>query len=283
MKLKLKVHPLFVLYGAYAAVCGRLFSFLSVTAVALLHECGHSLYAASVGYRLDRICLMPYGAVVSGEPQTLRKREEILLCLAGPFTNALTVLFFVSLWWFFPDAYAYTDTAVYASAFVGVSNLLPAYPLDGGRVLFCLTGSRKVCLVCSVLVALGCAALSFPTGNVSFLFFAGFILAGCFGGGGEYRKINFSVAGGLRRGLEIRQVAIGQDAPLRRAFRYLDEKHYLILRVYDERERLVALVDQNRLWTMFKEESGYASFGEICKKNGGFSAETACQGGERMV
>ena len=42
------------------------------------------------------------------------------------------------LWWFYPVTYAYTDGIFYASAAMLALNLLPAYPLDGGRIAKCV-------------------------------------------------------------------------------------------------------------------------------------------------
>ena len=261
MKLKLKVHPLFVLYGAYAAVCGRLFSFLSVTAVALLHECGHSLYAASVGYRLDRICLMPYGAVVSGEPQTLRKREEILLCLAGPFTNALTVLFFVSLWWFFPETYAFTDTIMQASLAMLVVNLLPAYPLDGGRVAKCVLSklfspraAHIILRVTNLSIAAGMVALFIISKfNITFLFFALFLVCSALEKSPPAVHINFASRAALRRGVEVKTVIVGDELTVKDAVRLLDDKRYLTVR----RESDGKEITQDELCDVMAQKSIY--------------------------
>ena len=133
--MRFAVHPLFLLFGVWYAFSGRLFLFLVFTLVALMHECGHAFAAARVGYRLDKIVLMPYGALISGDIEGIGLKDEIKVALAGPLVNAATAVLFVALWWFFPETYAYTDVAAYASAAIALVNLIPAYPLDGGRIL----------------------------------------------------------------------------------------------------------------------------------------------------
>ena len=48
-KLKFKVHPLFIIFGIYFAFTGKVFSFISYTLCACIHELGHSSVAEKVG------------------------------------------------------------------------------------------------------------------------------------------------------------------------------------------------------------------------------------------
>ena len=66
-KLRIKIHPLFIIFGIYFAFTGKVFSFLTYTLCACVHELGHSLAAEKFGYRLKNVTLMPYGALVSGD------------------------------------------------------------------------------------------------------------------------------------------------------------------------------------------------------------------------
>ena len=134
-RVRLRLHPLFILVGVYYVCTGSPFVFLGSCIVALQHECAHAFSASKLGYRLHAIVLMPFGAVLDGDLCDASIQDEIAIALAGPLCNLLTALAFGALWWFFPDLYAYTDTAFYLSLSVAIINLLPAYPLDGGRVL----------------------------------------------------------------------------------------------------------------------------------------------------
>ena len=131
----LKVHPLFLLLGVYYCFIGELPLFLLSALVALQHECAHAFAAAKLGYRLDRVVLMPYGAVIDGDLSGISFKDEIFVAVWGPLCNLVTAAGFAALWWIYPTAYAFTDTACYVSLAVALVNLIPAYPLDGGRVL----------------------------------------------------------------------------------------------------------------------------------------------------
>ena len=192
LKFKFSVHPLFILFGIYFAFCGKVFSFLIYTLVAVIHEFGHYCQAQKLGYRLVKLQLLPYGAVLSGDFDGLKFKDEILVALAGPLLNFILALLFVALWWLFPDAYPYTDVAMQANLTIGIINLIPAYPLDGGRVLKAglarwlgvkranvisrITAIVLSCGLVGVFVWLVCCGQF----NLSILFFATFILVGAF-------------------------------------------------------------------------------------------------------
>ena len=136
-KISFRVHPLFFLVGIWYACTGELFLFLLSGLVAVQHELAHAFAAAKLGYKLNSIVLMPFGAVIDGDLEGLTAKDEILVAFWGPFCNLLTAVFFVALWWFAPTMYAFTDVVFYSSLAIALVNLLPAYPLDGGRILRC--------------------------------------------------------------------------------------------------------------------------------------------------
>ena len=187
--MKFSIHPLFFVFGLYFALTGKVFLFLTVSLTALLHEFGHAVAAERLGYRMKKITLMPYGAVVNGAIGGLSYKDEVSVALAGPLTNFAVCVFFSAVWWVFPETYPYTDTAMLANLSVAAVNLIPAFPLDGGRVLSALLSMkaerRKVMLGMKIAgLVIGCALLGlfvyslFVSPNVSLLFFALFIIVG---------------------------------------------------------------------------------------------------------
>ena len=186
-RIRVSVHPLFFAVALYFALTGRLFVFLAFTFSAVIHELGHSVAAERAGYRLDKVCLMPFGAVVKGDIEGLNFKDEALIFFAGPLVNIMVGTVFVATWWVFPEAYAFTDTAAFSSFAIAVVNLIPVIPLDGGRIFFALvamkTGRKKaerISAVVSVIFAVILFALFilsvFYGTNVSLLFFSLIIL-----------------------------------------------------------------------------------------------------------
>ena len=80
--LTFSVHPLFILLGLYYSATGRIFIFLTVTVCALMHELGHSFVASKEGYRLNKITLMPFGAVVQGDIEDVSPKTQIKIAIA---------------------------------------------------------------------------------------------------------------------------------------------------------------------------------------------------------
>ena len=96
--IKLSIHPLFFVLGFFYAITGQIFIFIICTATAVVHELGHSFVSASLGYRLNKITLMPFGAVVVGNIEGLRFRDQVKVAIAGPLINVAVSLFFIATW-----------------------------------------------------------------------------------------------------------------------------------------------------------------------------------------
>ena len=129
---------------------------------------------------------MPYGAIISGEQSLFSYADEIKIALSGPMINLLTALIFTAMWWLVPETYPYTDLAAFASLSIATVNLLPCYPLDGGRMLLAFLSEsieRKKALLAvrslGLLLAAAVFALfiysCFTAVNFTLLFFSGFM------------------------------------------------------------------------------------------------------------
>ncbi len=273
------VHPLFLLFGAATAFTGQLFAFLAATVAAAEHECAHAFAARRFGYSLDRVVLMPYGAVISGDLSGMTPKQELAVCAAGPLVNAVTALFFVALWWLYPETYPYTDVAAQVSLSLAVVNLIPAFPLDGGRVLRVLLrplGSRRAGAVCTAVSLLftaaglawffvGCAA---GAPQWTLLAFCVFLAAGCFGGG-RYSRIRFSREKALLRGVEERRVAISADRTAGYAVRFLRDDRYTVFALYEAEEFCGELTEEE--FVKGAERAGWEkTLGELSSESGRF-------------
>jgi Zn-dependent protease/predicted transcriptional regulator len=161
-----------------------LLSALLLFASILLHELGHSLVARRNGVEIEEIDLWLLGGVarMAGYPKTAA--AELRFAIAGPAVTLAIALFFVALAVALPDsAPAALRAVVEYQAFVNLAilafNLLPAFPLDGGRVARALiwwrTGNitRATHLAASIGRAFGYAMIGLG------LFGA---IAGAFGG-----------------------------------------------------------------------------------------------------
>lgn len=258
--MKISIHPLFFAAIIASAVFGGFLACIIAALTALLHECGHVFCAARFGYRCEKIRIMPYGAVAVCEIDGIRAKEEVLLALSGPAVNCVICLILGGLWWFFPSTYAFTDVIMWTSLGMLLFNLLPAYPLDGGRVAKCVLArflsprAVKITLrAINVLAAAALVAVFFACGyNLTFLCFALFLLFAIFEKSPPAVKINYSTSATLKRGMEVKTILVGEDLTVLKALRFLDEKKYVILRTPSGRQ-----VEQDELLKIIEERSMY--------------------------
>jgi Zn-dependent protease len=118
--------------GALGMLASAVLLFGSVVA----HELAHALVARGFGIRTHDIVLSPLGGVARLDGTPASGRAEVLIALAGP---AMSLAIAGAAWLalgFAPAAAAgVLGTLVWANAMLGVFNLVPAFPMDGGRVL----------------------------------------------------------------------------------------------------------------------------------------------------
>src|SRR3990172_3522882 len=119
-----------------ASVITTLFFFGSI----LLHELSHSLMAQRLGLPVSSITLFIFGVVSSLTEEPSSARQEFQVAIVGPLTSfALGAVFGVITLggWLLADgdSTAIAEYLAFINIAVGVFNMLPGFPLDGGRVL----------------------------------------------------------------------------------------------------------------------------------------------------
>ncbi len=134
LRKKLPIHPSFILFVLWFVVTRNIGLFFLFCCVVLTHELGHYIMAKKLGYKLKSFYLAPYGACLNYQEEFFEAKDEILIAMAGPVVNIFLSFITISLWWIFPAIYSYTYQFVVQSLILGLFNLLPCYPLDGGRI-----------------------------------------------------------------------------------------------------------------------------------------------------
>ena len=136
-RLKIKLHPLFAIYVFVCIYFNWINLIFYYIVVMFLHEFAHYFVAKRLGYNVDGFLLSAYGIGMQTN-NSYRKKDEILISIAGPIFNLILIILTVFLWWVYPSMYFFTYDFVMCNFLVMVFNMIPLYPLDGGRVIVCL-------------------------------------------------------------------------------------------------------------------------------------------------
>ena len=142
-RVKIKFHPLFFVFIFILILSKNFFSVISFLIAVFLHELGHGLIADFLGYKLNQITFLPFGASISGKENVFYStKHEIIVAVCGPLVNLFLLILCYALFWCFPSIYCYLDIFYYANLVLFIFNFLPIFPLDGGRVLFAILKNK---------------------------------------------------------------------------------------------------------------------------------------------
>lgn len=213
--IQLAVHFSFFLLLAYVAYAGWLDEGMAglVSGVVILvaffgcvvlHELGHSFMAMHYGVGVRRILLMPIGGMAEFDSIPREPRKELLITLAGPAVNfAIAAI----LWLFAGFSERGLFTEIYpASAkglgqlllnwnvIMGLFNLVPVFPMDGGRIFRAILATKLTYLratswaatVGKVLAVAGIFYMAFWKDSLLGMLLFAFILMA---GDAEYRAV----------------------------------------------------------------------------------------------
>jgi Zn-dependent protease len=203
--IPLMIHGTFVLLMAFYAISGLLSGgvpsavlnlalALTVFAVIVLHELGHLAAYRRYGLRAKDIILTPLGGIARGIGQLgsqTRPWQEFVIAAAGPAVNvalagltwlALRLTPWAELGSVGPFSLALTEWFLNVNLFLLLFNLIPALPMDGGRMLRAALTHRLGFLKATQVAArvarwatLAMAIYALATGSLSLLLVAGMI------------------------------------------------------------------------------------------------------------
>lgn len=199
---ELRVHVTFFLllawvgFAAYAngglpAAIDNILFVLALFACVVAHEFGHALTARRFGIKTPDITLLPIGGLARLERMPEKPMQEVWVALAGPAVNIVIWLVLVLL----GAGISLGSTAELESTNVGllqrlayinlllaVFNMIPAFPMDGGRVfraLLCLkmdrTKATRIAAVSGQVVAVGLGFWGLSSGNPILVLIAVFV------------------------------------------------------------------------------------------------------------
>lgn len=160
-KVPIKTNIITILYLGSISVLSTTLSFIEAAAllfsvfygIVLLHELGHVIMAKSYGYNTTEICINPLGGVASiPDSEKMSNRQMFFVAWAGPAVNiALTpILYYTGL-----------NTLLMINVIMLIFNLLPFFPMDGGRIIKSILGAFVKNPLTLAYITLGFAIVSF--------------------------------------------------------------------------------------------------------------------------
>lgn len=181
--IQLAVHSSFFLLLAYVAWLGwqpdpefgdagsgwsgmlwNVITLLAFFTCVVLHELGHSFTAMHYGVGVRRILLMPIGGMAEFDSIPRQPSRELLITIAGPAVNfaiaaALWALTGLPAAWpfgdyeFAPGVAGLLQLLIHWNIIMGVFNLVPVFPMDGGRVFRALLATKLSYLRATLIAA----------------------------------------------------------------------------------------------------------------------------------
>jgi Zn-dependent protease len=136
--------------GPSGALAGAL-ALLVLFACVLLHEFGHILMARRFGVRTPDVILLPIGGVARLERIPDEPKQELLIALAGPAVTLAIVVFLYIILELTGSSISLDRVSpyqpsiplfIFMNTYLLLFNLIPAFPMDGGRVLRALLSSK---------------------------------------------------------------------------------------------------------------------------------------------
>ncbi len=141
-KMKIKINLKIFIFILIFLLTGQLKIYGILMFFALIHELGHLLAGVMLKFKPESLKIMPMGLCISfnisaeeynGKNSKLLRLKKIIIASAGPITNILIII----LLSIFKLGLSEENKVlyIYSNILIAIFNLLPIYPLDGGRII----------------------------------------------------------------------------------------------------------------------------------------------------
>lgn len=270
---------LIVLFAA-AGMAGKV---LLVFAAVLWHEAAHAVMAITLNYKVREIELLPFGGVARidrlGEASA---QNEIYMAAAGPAASLVLAAVIYVVEGDFPQATEVLHFFYETNLMLAVFNLLPALPLDGGRIFRAILAQRcgyaKATLVTanmSKIISGGflCKVVYdywlFSLLNLSLIVAAVFlyVAAKAETKAAGYRAMrvlaNKKAELSARGYMPTRHYTARLDSPVRDMVRLFEPGHYHIILIVDDAYGLCGTLTETQVWEALPKHGLYAQIGDF--------------------
>jgi stage IV sporulation protein FB len=247
-----------------------------VLAALMIHEISHILTSLLLGYQVSELKLTIFGGCMTIDPLfEANPNAEMLIAAAGPAINFIMALG-VAYLDFLGFRHDYLEYWQQLNLGIGLVNLLPAYPLDGGRMIHaCLTkiSGLKTAARVSRGLTLGVALFFMISGSIQFFLKTGgitFLMVGAF----IFVQLWYSKAPELnfwqirrqkqksfhQKGfLNAKLILVEPGTPLRMPLKYYGTQEYLVFFLEDGSKNF-RLISEDQAWNILSKEGYQATF-----------------------
>ncbi len=254
------------LHGATRFIVAAAFVVLLYVSV-LIHELSHSLVARGYGLPVRRILLYPLGGFSEIEQEPPTPGREFLVSAAGPALSLVLAAAGYGLMHVVPPGTiggTLCSQLRWANLVVGIFNLLPGLPLDGGRmlraVIWKLSGRQSMATIAAAwagrVLAVSLFVIPFVTGAVTLsgtggdittvlwlVVIAGFMWTGA-GQAIKATRFRERLPALQARRLARKAVSVAADTPLAEAIRRAEESNARAVVIVDHKDTPIAILDE---------------------------------------
>jgi stage IV sporulation protein FB len=280
-----RFHPLFIMIMISSVVTGYFIELITLFGIVFVHEMGHVAAAKGFGWKIIDIRFLPFGGVATVDEQGKNSAwEEMIVAAAGPLQNGIMIgltLMMQGLGFWDAEWGAYF---IQANLFIGLFNLLPILPLDGGKIMQSLlslwlnyyhviVSCTWISLIISILVV-GVSIVQFNTVGIQLnLLMVGLFLL--FSNGYHLRNIpflyirflmnrEFRVKSMMARGIVAQPIIVRQTKYIGEIVRMLRrERYHLIYIINDQGVVQAVLPEQQIIHKYFTENSAKSAVSEL--------------------
>ncbi len=140
IRLNLKIFIFIIIFALTRQI--KIYGILML--FAFIHELGHMLIGILLGFKPEKLEIMPYGVSVGFKVKcedynkkigkgNLLSLKKLIIAMAGPFTNLIITIIYLLCDMKFIGIER--ELVIYSNILIGIFNLIPIYPLDGGRIV----------------------------------------------------------------------------------------------------------------------------------------------------
>lgn len=265
----IKVSKYFIPYVIFLIIIGYKGQLLYAFLIVIVHEMMHYVTARYLGFSGFDIELIVVGAVLKfRDLDDATPKEDLIISASGPMSNIALAVIFYFLYKNFPSNDLYMLFA--GNLAIGIFNLIPAFPLDGGRILrdllnfrFTYKKSNKIVMILSIIIGILLMLLyvfMFLKGSTNFnLGIIGlFIIISSLK---ENERVSYIIMGDIIRKkykftkkgyIDNRNTSVYYKQDLLCAMSLFDKNKYNIFTILDEEMRVIDIIYEEEIINALK-------------------------------